>query len=106
VHTGRVEAASGRRRVPVGRPVLVTGATGNAGGAVVRALARAGQPVRALVRPGSERATWPAGVEQVAGDLNRPESLRGALDGVGAVFLLSGYQQLEQSLTEMRQAGV
>jgi uncharacterized protein YbjT (DUF2867 family) len=106
VHTDRVEAASGRRRVPAARPALVTGATGNAGGAVVRALVRGGQPVRALVRTGSERATWPAGVEQVAGDLNRPESLRDALDGVGAVFLLSGYQQLEQSLAEMRQAGV
>ena len=38
--------------------------------------------------------------------VNRPESLRDALDGVRAVFLLSGYQQLEQSLAEMRQAGV
>ncbi|WP_181006910.1 NmrA family NAD(P)-binding protein, partial [Streptomyces sp. SM9] len=38
-------------------PVLVTGATGTQGGAVARALADAGVPVRALVRdPGAPRA--------------------------------------------------
>jgi NAD(P)-dependent dehydrogenase (short-subunit alcohol dehydrogenase family) len=34
--------------------ILVTGATGDAGGAVVRALARDGRRLRALVRPGSD----------------------------------------------------
>jgi len=58
---------------------LVTGATGNAGGAVLRALVVKGQQVRALVRPESDLGTWPAGVERVAGDLNRPETLRKAL---------------------------
>jgi uncharacterized protein YbjT (DUF2867 family) len=84
----------------------VTGSTGNAGGAVVRSLARDGQQVRALVREGSRSATWPPGVEPVVGDLNRAESLRGPLEGVRAVFLLSGYRQLEESLAEMRRAGV
>jgi uncharacterized protein YbjT (DUF2867 family) len=85
---------------------LVTGSTGNAGGAVVRALASDGRQVRALVREGSDSAGWPPGVEPVVGDLNRAESLRGPLDGVRAVFLLSGYRQLEESLAEMRRAGV
>jgi uncharacterized protein YbjT (DUF2867 family) len=85
---------------------LVTGATGNAGGAVVRALAREGQRVRALVRDGSDSASWPSGVEPVVGDLNRAESLRGPLKGVRGVFLLSGYRELEQSLAEMRRAGL
>jgi uncharacterized protein YbjT (DUF2867 family) len=85
---------------------LVTGATGNAGGAVVRALARDGQPVRALVRQESDPAIWPPGVELAVGDLNRAESLRRPLEGVRSVFLLSGYQQLEQSLAELRRAGV
>jgi uncharacterized protein YbjT (DUF2867 family) len=86
---------------------LVTGATGNAGGAVVRALARDGHPVRALVRDESDQTVWPPGVEPVVGDLNRTESLRGApLESVRAVFLLSGYQQLEETLAEMRRAGV
>jgi uncharacterized protein YbjT (DUF2867 family) len=84
---------------------LVTGATGNAGAAVARALADDGHAVRALVRPSSAGALQP-GVEAVHGDLNRAEDVRGALDGVRAVFLLSGYGELEQSLAEMRRAGV
>jgi uncharacterized protein YbjT (DUF2867 family) len=86
--------------------VLVTGATGNAGGAVVRALARDGRAVRALVREQRQAAIWPEGVEPVIGDLNRAESLRSVLDGVRAVFMLSGYEELEQSLAEIRRAGV
>jgi uncharacterized protein YbjT (DUF2867 family) len=85
---------------------LVTGATGNAGRAVLRALVGNGQRVRALVRLGSDLGTWPAGVEPVAGDLNRPESLRKALIGVRAVFLLSGYDKLNLTLEEMRRADV
>jgi uncharacterized protein YbjT (DUF2867 family) len=85
---------------------LVTGSTGNAGGAVVRALAHGGHLVRALVRNGSDQTIWPPGVEPVLGDLNRTESLRGPLEGVHAVFLLSGHQQLEETLAEMRRAGV
>lgn len=42
--------------------ILVTGATGNVGGEVVDALARAGHPVRALVR---EPTSLP--VEQTVG---------------------------------------
>jgi uncharacterized protein YbjT (DUF2867 family) len=47
--------------------ILVTGATGNAGGAVVRALVYAGEQVRALVRE-ADRAPLPAGVDAVVGD--------------------------------------
>jgi uncharacterized protein YbjT (DUF2867 family) len=86
--------------------VLVTGATGNAGGAVVRALAAAGHPTRALVRPGTDRARLPGGVEPVEGDLNRPDTLRPHLDGVEAAFLLSGYEGMEQTLAAMKGAGV
>jgi uncharacterized protein YbjT (DUF2867 family) len=86
--------------------ILVTGATGNAGGAVVRALAGAGGPVRALIRRDADRARLPAGVEGVSGDLNRPSTLREPLAGVRAVFLLSGYQDLPDALAEMRGAGV
>jgi NAD(P)-dependent dehydrogenase (short-subunit alcohol dehydrogenase family) len=62
--------------------ILVTGATGNAGGAVVRALVSAGEDVRALIRPGGDQSALPAGAEGVAGDLNRPETLSAALAGV------------------------
>jgi uncharacterized protein YbjT (DUF2867 family) len=85
--------------------ILVTGATGNAGGAVVRAVVGAGEDVRALVRdPG--RFAPPAGVEAAAGDLDRPESLAAALAGVRGVFLLSGFRDMPGVLAEIRRAGV
>jgi uncharacterized protein YbjT (DUF2867 family) len=68
-------------------PILVTGATGRVGRAVVAQLLAAGMPVRALTRR-PDAAGFPAAVEVVAGDLTVPESLDAALQGVGAVFLL------------------
>lgn len=63
---------------------LITGATGNIGRLVVERLA--GHPVRALTRtPGAARL--PAHVEVVGGDLERPDSLVGALQGVRRMYL-------------------
>lgn len=85
--------------------ILVTGATGNIGGEVVRALAAAGRPVRALSRraPG---APWPDGVEPATGDLDDPATLVGPLAGVRAVFLMSGYADMPGLLAAVREAGV
>lgn len=85
--------------------ILVSGASGNAGGAVLRALVGAGEKVRALVHSESKRASVPAAAEAVVGNLNRPETLREALDGVRAVFLLSGYAQMPATLGAIREAG-
>jgi uncharacterized protein YbjT (DUF2867 family) len=85
--------------------ILVTGATGNAGGAVVRALSNSGEQVRAVVRD-VDRAPLPADVEAVVGNLNEPETVAPHFEGVTAAFLLSGYQGLEETLATMRRAGV
>ncbi len=85
--------------------ILVTGATGNVGGELVRALAGAGQQVRALTRAEDPEA-FPPGVEQVTGDLNKPESMRAALAGADAMFLYPGYKDMAGTLAEARQAGV
>src|SRR5262245_25270435 len=69
------------------RPVLVTGAAGRLGRAVVAELLGAGVPVRALTRR-PDAARLPAAVEVVSGDLTVPESLDRALQGVGAAFLV------------------
>jgi uncharacterized protein YbjT (DUF2867 family) len=82
---------------------FVTGASGNAGGAVVRALLQAGQPVRALVR---RAGVQPDGAEAVVGDLNDPDTFADALAGVQGVFLLSGYERLDELLARARDAGV
>jgi uncharacterized protein YbjT (DUF2867 family) len=73
-----------RTRVP---PVLVTGATGRVGRAVIDQLIAAGVPVRALTHR-SEAAVLPTSVEVVTGDLTVPESLDTVLRGAGAVFLV------------------
>jgi uncharacterized protein YbjT (DUF2867 family) len=84
---------------------LVTGATGNAGGAVVRALVDGGHEVRALVREGRD-ASLPPRAEPVTGDLNDPRSFVDALAGVEGIFLLSGYERLSELLAELRRAAI
>jgi uncharacterized protein YbjT (DUF2867 family) len=85
--------------------ILVTGATGNAGSGVVNGLLEVEADVRGLVREGSE-SKLPEGVDPAVGDLNDPYSLPGPLEGVSAVFLLSGYDGIERSLALMRDSGV
>ena len=73
-------------------PVLVLGATGGQGGAVARALIRAGRPVRALVRdPTSEPARKLAatGAHLAAGDFTDQDALASAMRGTGAAFALT-----------------
>jgi uncharacterized protein YbjT (DUF2867 family) len=86
--------------------IFVTGATGNVGRELVRVLAQAGEPVRALVRRDEDRASLPAGAEGYVGDLNDPDSLAAGLSGVRAAHLLAGYEGLEELLAAMRDAGV
>ncbi len=66
-------------------PVLVVGATGQLGTAVVRRLQGAGAHVRAFVRPASPRAFGAEGIELAFGDLREPESLNAACRGVATV---------------------
>lgn len=66
---------------------LVTGATGLLGSHIVEKLRAAGEPVRCLVRPSSDR-TWleTQGVEFVEGDLTDEAALRQACQGVKIVY--------------------
>lgn len=70
--------------------ILVTGATGKVGREVVRQLAAANVPARALVRDpaGASHLRIP-GIEIVVGDLARPETLSPAFAGAERVFLLT-----------------
>ena len=72
-----------------GSPVLVTGATGNTGRALVDALARRGAPVRAMVRAEADRGTLPAGVPLVVADFDDPASIAAALEGAGRAYLVT-----------------
>jgi len=85
--------------------IAVTGATGNVGGELVRALAGRGDAtVRAVARR-PDPAAFPSGVEVAAADLAEPASLVPALDGVSRLFLLGGFATPEV-LATVREAGV
>ncbi|WP_040823430.1 NAD(P)H-binding protein [Nocardia jiangxiensis] len=68
--------------------ILVTGATGTVGRAVVDHLLASGVPVRALTRR-PETAALPEGVDVVRGDPADPNSVDGVMAGVDRVFLLT-----------------
>ncbi len=68
--------------------IAVVGATGQQGGAVVRALQASGQfKVRALTRNPAKHPKMAD--EVVAADLNRPETLRAAFAGAHGVFVVT-----------------
>lgn len=68
--------------------IVVTGATGNVGRPLVKALAAAGEQVTAVSRAVSETDV-PAGVRHLRADVADPERLKPALDGADALFLLT-----------------
>ncbi|WIM99661.1 NmrA family NAD(P)-binding protein [Actinoplanes oblitus] len=69
-------------------PILVTGATGNVGGAAAQSLLAAGFPVRvAGTDPGRLRSRFP-GAEPVLLDLRRPDTFPAAVRGTGGLLLI------------------
>ncbi|MEJ2264480.1 MAG: SDR family oxidoreductase, partial [Anaerolineales bacterium] len=91
--------------------VLVTGATGNTGSLLVPALREAGVDVRALVRDESKaQPLEEIGVEIILGDLDRPETIAPAVDGVDKIYLLTWNgptqeQQAKNVINAAREAG-
>ncbi|MFC8429742.1 NAD(P)H-binding protein [Streptomyces sp. NPDC057253] len=90
--------------------IVVTGATGNVGRPLVKALLAAGERVTAVSRrsPGE----IPAGVRHHRADLATPQTLKPALDGAESLFLLTSGDfmaaggDLGQVLEVVRAAGV
>ncbi|PWT89636.1 MAG: NmrA/HSCARG family protein [Acidobacteria bacterium] len=75
-------------------PILVTGATGRQGGAVIRHLLAQGKKLRALTRnPDSPaaHALTDQGVEVLSGDLEDPGSLERATRGAYGIYSIQDY---------------
>src|ERR1700674_5265643 len=86
------------------RTILITGVTGNQGGAVAQALQGSGFHLRGLTRkPESERAAALArqGIDIVKGDLDDEVTLRRALAGAWGVF---GVQNAGEAGVEREEA--
>jgi NADH dehydrogenase len=69
--------------------ILLTGATGTVGSALLRRLTADGTPVRALVRDGQRLGDQRVRVQIALGDLSDPPSFRNALRGVDTVVHLA-----------------
>nr|WSX51200.1 NAD(P)H-binding protein [Streptomyces sp. NBC_00974] len=85
--------------------IVITGATGNVGSELVRVLAAAGEQVTAVSRRAPEHVL-PAGVRHHRADLADPESLRPALEGAEALFLLVAGEDPRAVLDLARAGGV
>jgi len=76
------------------RTILVTGATGQQGGAVARSLLGKGQNVRVMTRrPDKVHILARLGAEVVRGDFDDPEGLKNILRGVQGVFLMGTFAE-------------
>jgi len=83
--------------------VLITGATGQVGSALVSRLVERGTPVRCLVRDPKRLGPERVRVQIALGDLTDPPSFRNAMRGVGTVVHLaaSGRDQPGGSIEEL-----
>ncbi len=85
--------------------ILVTGASGTVGSEVVKALSARGVRLRAGYR--SRPQNLPKGVESVALDYEKPETIPPALAGVETLFLLSNTVEPEKKVVDAaKRAGV
>ena len=85
--------------------ILVTGASGNVGGAVLNELRRLGAPVRAMYRSEADASKAPTGVDRAIADFADRPSLDRALEGIERVFLVcSPIPQLVELETNMVEA--
>jgi uncharacterized protein YbjT (DUF2867 family) len=88
--------------------ILVTGASGSVGGAVLAEVARSGQKYRAMYRSKADAAKAPAGTDVVIADFADKGSLATALRGVESVYLVCSpipdLVQLESNAVEASEA--
>jgi len=91
--------------------ILITGASGNVGGEVLKQAVAAHLPIRAAYQSAAKAKSAPPGVETVRMDFTQSNTVRSALQGIRTVFLVAppvpNVADLEGNvLRECQQAGV
>jgi uncharacterized protein YbjT (DUF2867 family) len=91
--------------------ILITGASGNIGGEVLKQAAAAKLEVRAAYLSADKAKTAPAGVVTALMDYTKPETIRAALEGIEKAFLVGppapNVAELEAGfIKEAKQSGV
>ena len=88
--------------------ILITGASGTVGKAVLREVAKTGAAHRAMYRSKDEAAKAPAGIQTVIADFSDKPSLASALHGVESVYLVCSpipqLVELESNVIDASQA--
>jgi uncharacterized protein YbjT (DUF2867 family) len=89
--------------------ILITGASGNVGKAVLHEVAKSGAKHRAMYRSAAEATKAPPGTETVVADFAKKETLSAALRNVNAVYLVCSpvpdLVQLESNMIDACVAG-
>jgi uncharacterized protein YbjT (DUF2867 family) len=91
--------------------ILITGASGNVGGAVLREVLKSGSGARAMIRSKADSAKVPQGATAAIADFADKSSLYKALEGVDTIYLVCSpvreLVQLESNMIDAcRDAGV
>lgn len=87
--------------------ILITGATGNVGRELVPMLLAAKQDIRVLVRDERKAAPFDQRIQRAVGDLDRPETLKAAMEGVDRLFLVTPLtEQVGNLIAAAKTAGV
>jgi uncharacterized protein YbjT (DUF2867 family) len=91
--------------------ILVTGASGTVGSAVLEEVRKTGTPFRAMYRSEDDTRKAPAGVSTIIADFSSKESIQRALAGVDAVYLvcspIPALVELESNVIDVsRESGV
>lgn len=76
--------------------ILIIGGTGRVGAPAAQVLAEKGEEVRVLTRLAEKAAELPEDVSGVVGDLEQPESLAPAFEGVDKLFLVTSNGETEE----------
>jgi uncharacterized protein YbjT (DUF2867 family) len=87
--------------------ILITGATGTVGSALVQQLIESRQPVRVFTRDKRKVTHLERWVECAEGDLNKPETILPAMQGIEQTFLVTASTQQDMHVIEAaRQSGI